>query len=236
MPIILQGGTIPPVITDTVNKAAQAVTRTVAEKETLFSLLAKGGLIMIPLGILLLIAVFVFVQRFLYIKKVGKVEDNFMNLIRDQIISGNVSSAKNMAANHPSAIGRMIHKGVQRIGKPIDSIDKSMENVGKLELYKMERNLNALSIIASIAPMFGFLGTIIGMVQFFMKLNATNTFDTGIVAGGIYTKLITSAAGLIIGMLAYVGYNILQTQIDKTAHRMEGASADFIDVLQEPTR
>jgi biopolymer transport protein ExbB len=111
-----------------------------------------------------------------------------------------------------------------------------MENVGRLEMYKMERNLSILSLIAGIAPMFGFLGTIAGMIQLFYDINSTGNFELSVIAGGIYVKMITSATGLIIGLMAYVGYNFLAAQIDKTANRMEAASAEFIDILQEPTR
>jgi biopolymer transport protein ExbB len=130
----------------------------------------------------------------------------------------------------------MIDKGIQRIGKPIDAIEKSMENVGKLEMYKMERNLSVLSLIAGIEPMFGFLGTIVGMVQLFYGIASTGEYTLSNIAGGIYVKMITSASGLIIGLIAYIGHNFLSTQIDKTANKMESASADFIDMLQEPTR
>ena len=130
----------------------------------------------------------------------------------------------------------MIDKGIQRIGKSIDAIEKSMENVGKLEMYKMEKNLSILSLIAGIAPMFGFLGTIFGMVQLFYGIASTGEYTLGTIAGGIYTKMVTSATGLIIGLMAYVAHSFLSTQIDKTANKMEAASADFIDVLQEPTR
>ncbi len=111
-----------------------------------------------------------------------------------------------------------------------------MENVGRLEMYKMERNINILSLIAGIAPMFGFLGTIIGMFQLFFRLASTGEFTIQSMADGIYTKLISSAVGLIIGLLAYIAYNYLNTQIDKTGNRMEVASAEFVDILQEPTR
>jgi biopolymer transport protein ExbB len=130
----------------------------------------------------------------------------------------------------------MIDKGIQRIGKPIDVIEKSMENVGKLEMYTIEKNLSILSLVSGIAPMFGFLGTIIGMVQLFYGIASTGEYTLSTIAGGIYTKMITSATGLIIGLIAYVGYNFLSTQIDKAAYKMEVASSDFIDVLQEPTR
>jgi biopolymer transport protein ExbB len=133
-------------------------------------------------------------------------------------------------------VARIIDKGIQRIGKPIDSIEKSMENVGKLELYNMEKNLSFLSLIAGIAPMFGFLGTIVGMFQLFYLLATTGEFTIQTMANGIYTKMITSASGLIIGLLAYIGHSYLVTQVDKTANKMEASSAEFLDILQEPTR
>jgi biopolymer transport protein ExbB len=130
----------------------------------------------------------------------------------------------------------MIDKGIQRIGKPIDAIEKSMENVGKLELYKMEKNVSVLSVIGYIAPLFGFLGTIIGMFELFYNIASTGEYSISNIAGGIYVKMISSAGGLIIGIIAYIGYRYLNSRIDKTTNRMEVASADFIDILQEPTR
>jgi biopolymer transport protein ExbB len=130
----------------------------------------------------------------------------------------------------------MIDKGIQRIGKPIDAIEKSMENVGKLEMYQMEKNLSILSLIAGIAPMFGFLGTIIGMVQLFYGIASTGEYTLNTIAGGIYTKMITSGTGLIIGLIAYMAHNYLSTQIDKTVNKMEMASFEFMDILQEPTK
>ena len=159
-----------------------------------------------------------------------------MNIIRDHIVNGNVTAARSFAKNTNNPVARIIDKGIQRIGKPIDNIEKSMENVGKLELYNMERNLSILSLIAGIAPMFGFLGTIVGMFQLFYNLAATGDFTIQTMANGIYTKMITSATGLIIGLLAYIAHNFLSTQVDKTANRMEASSAEFIDILQEPTR
>ncbi|MGZ3911703.1 MAG: MotA/TolQ/ExbB proton channel family protein, partial [Flavisolibacter sp.] len=149
---------------------------------------------------------------------------------------GNISAARNLSKNTNNAVARMIDKGLQRIGKPIESIEKSMENVGKLELFHMERNLSVLSLIAGIAPMFGFLGTIIGMFELFYSVAATGDFTIQTMANGIYTKMITSASGLIIGLLAYIAHNFLTTQVDKTANKMESSSAEFLDILQEPTR
>jgi biopolymer transport protein ExbB len=222
-------------LTDTVSNtlAAQPV---VPQTISLWGLLDKGGFIMYPLYLLLVVAIFVFFERFLAIQRASKIEGNFMSMIRDNIMTGNVSAARTLARNTNNPVARIIDKGIQRIGKPIDAIEKSMENVGKLEMYKMERNLNILSLIAGIAPMFGFLGTIIGMVQLFYGIASTGEYTLNTIAGGIYTKMVTSATGLIIGLIAYVGHNFLTTQIDKTANKMEAASSEFIDVLQEPTR
>jgi len=205
------------------------------DKISLLSLLQKGGWIMYPLYILLVIAIFVFIERVLAIKKAGTMDAKFMFIIKDHILSGNIDAAKSMAKNADNPVAKMIEKGIMRIGKPIESVEKSMENVGKLEMYSMERNLNILSLVAGIAPMFGFLGTIVGMVQLFYGIASTGEYTLNTIAGGIYTKMITSATGLIIGLIAYVGHNYLSTQIDKTANKMETASADFLDILQEST-
>ncbi|MBS1729638.1 MAG: MotA/TolQ/ExbB proton channel family protein [Bacteroidetes bacterium] len=206
------------------------------EKMNLWGLLNKGGMLMYPLYALFAIAIYVFFERLIAIRKASQIDPNFMNIIRDNVMSGNLSAARNLSKNTPNPVARMIDKGIQRIGKPIDSIEKSMENVGKLEMYKMEKNLSILSIIAGIAPMFGFLGTIAGMIQLFYDINSTGNFELSVIAGGIYVKMVTSATGLIIGLLAYVGFQFLSTQIDKTANKMEASSAEFIDILQEPTK
>lgn len=219
---------------DTLQKAAAAIPAA-AEKISLWSLLEKGGWIMYPLYLLFVAAVFVFIERLIAIRKASRIEGNFMNIIRDNIVSGNVAAARNLARNTNNPVARMIDKGLQRIGKPIDAIEKSMENVGKLEMYTMEKNLSILSLIAGIAPMFGFLGTIIGMIQLFYGIASSGQFTLNDIAGGIYVKMITSGTGLIIGLLAYIGHNALTTLIDKTANKMEAASAEFMDILQEPT-
>ncbi|PWU03374.1 MAG: biopolymer transporter ExbB [Bacteroidetes bacterium] len=205
-------------------------------KMNLWDLLMKGGWIMIPLAVLLLLAVFFFFERLIAIRNAGKVDPNFMSIIRDHIVSGNVTAARSLAKNTNNPVARIIDKGIQRIGKSIEAIEKSMMNVENLEIYKMEKNLSILSLIAGTAPLFGFLGTIVGMVQLFYGISSTGEYTLGTIAGGIYTKMITSASGLIIGLLAYVGYNFLNAQIDKNVNRMDGAMAEFVDVLQEPTR
>ena len=217
---------------DTLSKAAAAD----AQVESAWSLLTKGGPLMIPLGILFALAVFVFIERLLVVRKVSKMEDNFMSIIRDNIVNSNVSAARSLARNTDNPVARMIDKGIQRIGKPIDAIEKSMDNVGKLELYKMEKNLSILAVIARIAPLFGFVGTIVGLVLLLKEFAAISNPSVSQIADAMYVKLITSASGLIIGMLAYLGYSYLDTQINRTANRMESASSEFIDILQEPTK
>jgi biopolymer transport protein ExbB len=204
--------------------------------ESVFGMLGKGGPLMIPLGILFALAIFFFIERLIAINKASKIEDSFMNQIRDHITSGNLSAAKSLAKNTDTPVARMIEKGIQRIGKPIDAIEASMENVGKLEMYKMEKNLSILTVISRIAPLFGFVGTIVGLVLLLKKFAEIASPSISQIADDMYIKLITSASGLIIGMLAYLGYSYLDTQINKTANRMEAASAEFIDILQEPTR
>ena len=207
-----------------------------AKSESVFGMLSKGGPIMIPLGILFALAVYVFIERYLVIKRANVADENFMSIIRDQITGGNISAARSLAKNKDNPVSRMIDKGIQRIGKPIDAIEKSMENVGKLELYKMEKNITILSVIARIAPLFGFVGTIVGLVILLKEFATISNPSISQIADAMYIKLITSASGLIIGMLAYLGYSYLDTQVNRMANKMENASSEFIDILQEPTR
>lgn len=224
-------------VQNAIDTLTQTVPPPVAPKEMhLIDLLVKAGWIMIPLLILSVATVYVFAERWMAIKKASDVDDNFMNIIRDNIVSGNVTAARNFARNTNNPVGRMIDKGIQRIGKPIDAISASMENIAQLELYKLERNINILSVVSKIAPIFGFVGTLVGLMQLFFNINATGEYELSTIAGGIYTKLISSITGLVIGMIAYMMHNILQTQVEKTANRIEAAAADFLDVLQEPTR
>ena len=229
--------------TDTLNQLASNVNSAISHADkngdgslSLGELLGMGGWLMYPLIGLLLLAIFFFVERLIAIRKAGTIDQNFMNHIRDHIVNGNVSAARSFAKNTNNPVARIIDKGIQRIGKPIDIIEDSRENVGKLELYNLERNLSVLSLVYGIAPILGFLGTIIGMLQLFYSISATGEFTAASIAGGIYTKMITSAAGLIIGMLAYIGYNFLNSQIAKVTNRMEASAAEFMDILQEPTR
>jgi biopolymer transport protein ExbB len=218
---------------DTVATAAAAVTE--PSQISLLYLLKEGGVLMIPLGICSVILVYVFAERLMAIRKASAIDPVFMAHIRDQITSGNMQAARSLAKNTKGPVARMVEKGISRIGKPIDHIEKSMENTGKLEIYQLEKNLSILSTIAGIAPMFGFLGTIAGMIILFFNIQHQG-FSLENIAGGIYTKMVTSAVGLIIGLLAYVAHNYLNAQINKTVNKMETASVEFLDILQEPAK
>jgi biopolymer transport protein ExbB len=158
-----------------------------------------------------------------------------MPRLRDQIQSGNIAGATAACKGVNTPVARVLEKGVSRIGKPIDYIEKSMENTGRLEVYQMERNLSILSTIAGIAPIFGFLGTIAGMIILFFNVQHQG-FSIETIAGGIYTKMTTSAVGLIIGLLAYLGYAYLNAQINKNVNRIEAASVEFLDIIQDTNR
>lgn len=221
--------------TDTIAQTLAAVAPVEKEKLSLFALLKEGGLLMIPLFLCSIAMVYIFVERFSAIKKASVIESNFMLRIREQIVSGNLQGAKSQAKNTNSPIARMVEKGINRIGKPVDSIEKAMETAGKLEVYQLEKNMSALNTISRIAPMFGFLGTIAGMIILFFNIQHEGFSLEGI-AGGIYTKMVTSAVGLIIGLLSHVAYDYLNAQINKVVNKMEVAAAEFIDILQEPAK
>lgn len=214
---------------------ATSVTSVVQPEQTLslWSLLMEGGVLMIPLLLCSLLAVYIFVERLIAIKRAGKTSGDFMSRIKEKLAEGNITGAINVARSFEGAVPTVVLKGLKRIGKPVDHIEKSMENAGKLEVYQMEKNLSVLSTIAGIAPMFGFLGTIAGMIILFFSIQHQG-FEINNLAGGIYTKMVTSASGLIIGLLAYVGYNYLNAQINKNVNKIETASNDLLDILHEP--
>jgi biopolymer transport protein ExbB len=223
-------------IVDSANRTAGGLLATKEGSYSFFDLITMGGWIMVPLGLMLLLTVYFFAERYIAIRQASRIDNNFMNIIRDHIVTGNVVAARSFAKNTNNPVARIIDKGIQRIGKPIDGIEKSMDNVGQLEMYKLEKNLAVLSFISKAAPIFGFVGTLIGLMQLFSNIHRANEVEIGVISQGIYTKLITSISGLVIGLIAYLDYSYLNTQIDKTANKMELASSDFLDVLQEPTR
>lgn len=206
-------------------------------QQSVFELLSHstfGMIIMISLFAMSIAAVAIFISRYATIKKATHVDESFMNNIRANVQSGNIGAARTLCQRTDSPIARMVEKGLMRIGKPMDDIERAIENVGKLEIFKLEKNTNFLAIIAGVAPMFGFLGTIAGMIQTFSDLATANNLSISVIAGGIYVKMFTSATGLIVGIFAYVAYNILNNMIDRVVNNMETSTFSFIDLLQEP--
>lgn len=201
------------------------------EKISLFNLLMEGGALMIPLLLCSIIMVYVFVERLMTIRKSSVVDNTLVMRVQQAIEAGNNQAAIAACKSNSTPVARVLEKGISRLGKPLDYIEKSMENTGRLEVYKLEKNVSILSTIAGIAPIFGFLGTIAGMIILFFNVQHQG-FSLETIAGGIYTKMVTSAVGLIIGLLAYVGYAYLNAQINKTVNRIESASAEFLDNIQ----
>ncbi|MFK7899690.1 MAG: MotA/TolQ/ExbB proton channel family protein [Cyclobacteriaceae bacterium] len=203
---------------------------------SLLELIQAGGWVMIPILLLAIIAIYLFFERYFTISSANKKrKDNLLEQVRELVLQGNVQGAAALCEQTSSPISRMIHKGILRLGSPLKHIEASIENVGKIEIAKLEKNLPILATISGAAPTIGFLGTVIGMIQTFIEIHRTQAQDISGMAGGIYEALITTAAGLSVGLLAYMAYNFLSTKIQKIIHDMEASSIEFLDVLQEPT-
>jgi biopolymer transport protein ExbB len=200
-----------------------------------WDLALKGGWIMLPLVLLWFIAVYLFIERYWAIKKAQKEDINFMNRIKEYIHDDKVESAINLCQEHNTPVARMIEKGIQRIGRPLSDVTAAIENVGNLEISKLEGGLPTLATIAGGAPMIGFLGTVIGMIRAFYDMSmAGNNIDVGLLSNGIYTAMVTTVAGLIVGIAAYFGYNILVAKVEKVVFTMEANTTEFMDLLNEP--
>ncbi len=206
--------------------------------QSLYNLITKGG----PLGtaiiavliLLSFIALYIFFERYWNIKRAGKLDQNFMNNIRANVQAGNIQSAISLCQTSDTPAARMIDKGLRRIGKPLKDIDAAIENVGNLEIFKLEKNLSTLASIAGAAPMIGFFGTVTGMIQSFYKMANEQNVTPDVLAGGIFEALLTTAFGLFVGILAFIGYNILVSLVDKVVFKMEATTTQFMDLLQEP--
>ena len=181
-------------------------------------------------------AIYVFIERLMTIQKALKGKKDFMQKINDFVLEGNLNGAKEHCKSSHNPIARMIEKGLQRVGKPMKDITTSIENIGKLEISKLERRLSMLATISGVAPMLGFLGTVLGMVKVFQNMSKEKTFEIASLSGGIMEAMITTVGGLIVGIVAYVAYNYLVSKVDKVIHNMEGASIEFIDILEAPGR
>lgn len=198
-------------------------------------LVIRGGFIMIPIALMSILSVYLFIERYLAIKKAGKEDPHFMKHIRDYVLTGNLDAARNLCATTNTPIARMIEKGINRIGRPLKDIEASVENVGKLEVYNLEKNIGVLATISGAAPMVGFFGTVTGMIKAFYTIASIGSnVSPGQLAGGIYEAMVTTAAGLAVGIPAYIGYNTLVSMIEKVIYKLEARSLAFVDLLQEP--
>jgi biopolymer transport protein ExbB len=231
--IILQITQGTPVVQDTINHLVQTTQPVPTQAAlSLWDLILKGGVIMIPILICSLLAVYFFIERYIALHKAGKSDKNFMNHISTLVSDLKLDAAKTMCKTTNTPVSRMVEKGLDRIGRPINDIERSIESVGKYEVSKLERNMKILGIVAGIAPMLGFIGTIMGVIKIFYNISLTNNMSIGSISGGLYEKMITSAAGLTVGILAYIGFHYLQILLDKVIFRLEDAGIEFMDMLQ----
>ncbi len=206
-------------------------------EETLsfFELAMKGGWVMLPLILFSIIAIYIFIERYITISKAAKEDKNFMNHIRDFIHDGRIDSAKSLCKTADTPIGRMIDKGISRLGKPLNDVNAAIENTGNLEVSKLEKGVATLATIAGASPMIGFLGTVIGMVRAFFDMSkAGNNIDISLLSTGIYQAMITTVAGLIVGIIGYICYNILVARIEKVVFKLGARATEFMDLLNEP--
>lgn len=202
---------------------------------SVLDLLMNGGWFMIPILILSLIAVYIFVERLLTIKRAAKTPNQFIEKIKSLVLNGDINGARLLCSQTETPVAKMIEKGISRIGSPLKNIEVSIENVGKIEIYKLEKNLSVMATISGAAPMIGFLGTVTGMIKAFISIaQEEGSVSPRLLSEGIYEAMITTAAGLLVGIMAYLMYNYLITQVQKIIHKMEYTSIDFIDLLQEP--
>jgi biopolymer transport protein ExbB len=200
----------------------------------LIDLLIKGGYMMIPLYLLFVLAVYIFVERSITLKKASKTPKGLMDQVKMMVQSGNVQQAKLICQGENTPVAQMIYKGLERIGSPLKNIEVAIENVGKIEIYKLEKNLGLLATVSGAAPMIGFLGTVAGMIRAFIGVaQEEGMVSPKLLSTGIYEAMITTATGLVVGIVAYLGYNYLVTQVSKLIHNMEYSSIEFIDMLQE---
>ena len=206
------------------------------QEELSFSLIdmaAKGGWLMIVLAILSVVAIYIFAERLYTIRKASKIDKNFIKDVNDYLLEGKVRSARMLCKRSESSVARMIEKGITRMDKPLQDIQTSVENVANMEVAKLEKGLPALATIAGGAPMIGFLGTVMGMVQAFINIaQAGNNIDITLLSGGIYTAMVTTVGGLVVGILAYFGYNYLTAEVSGVVSKMESSTIEFLDAVQ----
>jgi biopolymer transport protein ExbB len=198
----------------------------------LIELIMKGGIIMIPIGFLSIVSIYFIIERWVFIHQAFKIDANFLANLKDLLGKGDIKAAKAYCQRLNTPISRVIEKGVNRIGKPIKDIESAMESVAGIETDKLEKNLGFLGLTSGIAPMLGFIGTISGIIKIFYNISVSDNISIGIIAGGLYEKMITSGAGLIVGVIAYAGYHLLNTRIDRFNNKLQETAMEFIDILE----
>jgi biopolymer transport protein ExbB len=214
--------------------AATAATTVSDQSVTIIDLVMSGGIFMIPIFILSVAGIYIFVERLLSYKKADKDPQQFLDKIKEMVLEGDLNGAKLLCTQTDTPVARVIEKGLSRIGSPIKNIEAAIENVGKIEVYKLEKNLAGMATVSGGAPMLGFLGTVTGMIQAFIAIaQQEGTVSPKLLSGGIYEAMVTTAAGLIVGIPAYMMYNYLIARVQKITHKMEYASVEFLDLLQE---
>jgi biopolymer transport protein ExbB len=219
---------------DTAKAAAGAGAKPGEVEVPIIQLLFKGGWIMVPILLLLVMSIYIFFERLFTVMRASRVDRNFMNQIQDLVQHANIDGARSLCKNTNTPVARMLDKGLKKIGKPIDEIERALESAGKIEVYKLEKNLSVLGTISGIAPMFGFLGTIAGVIKIFYNISIAGDISIGVISEGLYQKMITSASGLLVGMVAHAAYHYLLLKIDREIFKMESTAVDFVDLLQEP--
>lgn len=212
-----------------------AISTGAEESLSIIDLVFAGGPIMIPIALLSILAIYFFIERMLVINKANQDPDAFMGRVKELVVRGDINGAKMLCSQTDTPVARMIEKGISRIGSPLKTIEASIENIGKIEIFKLEKNLSTLATIAGATPMIGFLGTVMGMVKAFIAISQEEgSVSPKALSSGIYTAMMTTVAGLMVGIIAYLAYNYLVTRVQKVVHKMEYTSVDFIDLLQEP--
>ena len=215
----------------------EAVTEATEIRMSLWNMTLQGGWIMLILGIFSVIAVYIFIERFITINRAAKKDDTFMETIRNYMKDGKLDDAKVLCQRTATPLSRMIEKGISRIGKPLNDIQTAIENVGNVEVSTLEKGVALLAMISGAGPMLGFLGTVIGMIRAFYDMSmAGNNIDIELLSTGIYQAMVTTVGGLIVSIIAFIFYNILVSQIDKVVNLLESKSIEFMDVLNEPAK
>jgi biopolymer transport protein ExbB len=229
------------VLQQKVESAQNLLENSQSQEKTLsvYKLIMDGGIggqiIIAILVVLLIVALYIYFERFFTIKAATKTDSDFMNKIRDHVSHGKIESAKVLCAQVNSPVARLVEKGISRIGKPLEDINTAIENAGRLEIYRLEKNVSVLATIAGAAPMLGFLGTVIGMIIAIHQIaNAGGQLDIKMLSDGLYTAMTTTVAGLIVGIISYIQYNHLVVKTDKVMYEMEAKSVEFLDLLNEP--